>query len=191
MQLNAVVLPAPFGPTIETTLPRPTSKPRSLTATSPPNFLVMPLTSSSAVDEGSAALLIRVELPPLRSLHNLVFAGASRTNDHDRRLSVVAIRRVLEIDIRSQRTGELEAPEEILDLRPIGRVRTLHALDDRVDRVISKDGFGLRGNREGLIVILEPVLELTFRGLDVDADPRVSALDAPVGGFPDRFVGHR
>src|SRR4051812_35242989 len=158
MQLNAVVLPAPFGPTIETTLPRPTSKPRSLTATSPPNFLVMLLTSSSAVDEGPAALLIGVELPQLRSLHNLVFAGASRTNDYDRRLPVVAIRRVLEIDVRSQRTGKLEAREDILDLRPIGRVRAFHALDDRVDRVISKYGFRLRGNREGLVVIVKPAL---------------------------------
>src|SRR3954464_8460297 len=101
MQLNAVVLPAPFGPTTETTLPRPTSKLRPLTATSPPNRLVMPLTSNSAVDDGSAASLIGVELPPLRSLHDLILAGSRRPNDHDRRLPVVAIRRVLEIDIRA------------------------------------------------------------------------------------------
>src|SRR6188768_4184023 len=133
MQLNAVVLPAPFGPTIETTLPRATSKLRSLTATRPPNFLVIPLTSNSAVDDGSAALLIGVELPQRRSLHDLIFAGTCRTNDHNRRLPVVAIRRILEIDVRAQRAGKLEAREDIPDLCPIGRVRALHALDDRVD----------------------------------------------------------
>src|SRR5215469_7465332 len=50
MQLNTVVLPAPFGPINAVILPLPTSKDRSSTATRPPKRMVKCSTRSSVSD---------------------------------------------------------------------------------------------------------------------------------------------
>src|SRR3954470_15973364 len=58
MQLNTVVLPAPFGPISAVMVPRATSKERSSTATSPPKRMVRCSTRSRVSATVMSAMLM-------------------------------------------------------------------------------------------------------------------------------------
>ena len=80
-----MVLPAPFGPSSTVTVPRGTTKARSLTATTSPNVRQTPVSATAGAD-GSSGILVfrrRADRNEARACNS---AGAIRGADYPRRL---------------------------------------------------------------------------------------------------------
>src|SRR3954464_14755701 len=88
IRLNSVVLPAPFGPTTDTTWAGSTAKPTRPTATSPPKRRVSDSTGSSGAEGAS---------------DSVVGSAPVDLDDHHLGAEIVALRRVLEAHLRADR----------------------------------------------------------------------------------------
>src|SRR5215212_11981857 len=101
IRLNSVVLPAPFGPTTDTTCARSTSKPTRSTATRPPKRRVSPSTARSGAEAAS---------------DSVVGSSPVDLDHHHLGAEVVALGRVLEAYLRADRRRDLERGERLLQL---------------------------------------------------------------------------
>src|SRR3954469_14923729 len=174
IRLNSVVLPAPFGPTTETTCAGCTAKPPRSTATSPPKRRVSPSTASSGAEAAS---------------DSVVGSAAVDLDHHHLGAEVVALGRVLEAHLRADRGRDLERGERLLQLCPVDGARLLQRLGD------AGDGVGAVGRERGRLLLelrpvaLEEVLEHRARRLQVLGEPGVVALHLPLGAVPvDRVL---
>src|SRR5262249_37014709 len=159
IRLNSVVLPAPFGPTIDITCPSGTAKLTSLTASSPPNRLVNPSTRSMSASD------------------RRVGAASGDLDDDHRRIVVVAVGRVLEGDAGSERGRHVEVGERRSELVAIGLAGLLERRHQRHHAVVAvgrERGRFLLG--EARVVLVEKALQKGGRAGKILGEPGVVAL---------------
>src|SRR3984885_7812699 len=170
MRLKRVVLPAPFGPTTDTTSPAPTENDTSLTAYKPPKRRVSRLISSTALDRDVSA------------------AAGDLDRDHVGRV-VVAVGWVVECDVGAERRHSVQRPKGFLYLCPRRRAGLLYRLGDGEERIGPVGREGHRLLRELRLVAVNEALHQRRGRCEILSEPGVAAFDFSVGAVPiDRVL---